>query len=155
MNKLVIIGNLTANPETRYVDTASGQHVVCNFTVAVNRVVRDRKLTEYFRVSCWDRQADNAAKYLSKGSKVAVTGPVTARGYTSRDGTAKASLEIPAEVIEYLSSRQENAQAGSAPSQSQYAPQSQYTSQGQAMQQTDLDGFMNIPDGIDEELPFE
>lgn len=148
MNKLVIIGNLTANPETRYVDTASGQQMVCNFTVAVNRVVRDRKLTDYFRVSCWNRQADNAAKYLSKGSKVAVTGPVTARAYQARDGSARASLEIPAETIEYLSSRNENSQDPAAPAHDQYAQQGQYS-------QADIDGFMQIPPGIDEELPFQ
>ena len=140
MNKAIIIGNLTANPETRYVDTASGQQVVCDFTVAVNRVVRDRKITDYFRVSCWNKAADNAAKYLQKGSKVAVIGPVTARAWVSRDGKAMASLEIPAEQIEYLSSRPGNGQA---------APQ-----HGYAPQQTDMDGFVNVPDGYQEELPF-
>ena len=113
MLSLVFIGNLTANPETRFVDTANGQQTVCNFTVAVNRVVRGQKATEYYRVSCWNKQADNAAKYLHKGSKVCITAStISARAYTDRNGEARASLEVPADGIEYLSSKSDDAQQG-------------------------------------------
>ena len=142
MNRLTIIGNLTSNPESRVVDTANGPQTVCNFTVAVNRVTRGNKTTDYFRVSCWNRTAENAMQYLTKGSKVAVVGPVTARAYKDRDGEARASMEIPAENIEYLSSRSENTQAQPQQERPQPAPQ------------VSDDGFMNIPDGLDEELPF-
>ena len=155
MNRLTIIGNLTADPELRYVNTAGGQQTACNFTVAVNRMMgHDKKVTDYFRVSCWNRQADNAAKYLAKGSKVAVVGPVTARPYKSRDGEPRASLEMSAEFIEYLNSRPaepdnyQNTGAQAAPH-----PQQAQPPQYQAQQQN-IDGFMQIPDGIDEELPF-
>lgn len=145
MLKIFFIGNLTANPETRFVDTASGQQTVCNFTVAVNRVYKGQKATEYYRVSCWNKQADNAAKYLSKGSKVAVTASsISARAYTDRNGEARASMEVPADEIEYLSSKSDDAQQG------QTQPQGATQTQPPA----DADGFMNIPDGIDEELPF-
>ena len=144
MLKLVFIGNLTANPETRFVDTASGQQTVCNFTVAVNRVHRGQKATEYYRVSCWNKQADNAARYLSKGSKVAVTASsISARAYTDRNGEARASMEVPADEIEYLSSRNDGSQQGQPQQQSrpEQAP-------------VDENGFINIPPGIDQELPF-
>lgn len=144
MNKIVIIGNLTQNPEIRYVDTASGQQTVCNFTVAVNRYVRDRKITDYFRVSCWNKQADNAAKFLARGSKVAVTGPVTARAYVNRDNKAAASLEVSAEVIEYLSSRQDTGQAQDG----------RYGGYDRQPTQEEIDGFMRPPEGYEEELPF-
>lgn len=145
MLNLIFIGNLTANPETRFVDTANGQQTVCNFTVAVNRVVRSQKTTEYYRVSCWNKQADNAAKYLHKGSKVCITAStISARAYTDRNGEARASLEVPADGIEYLSSRSDDGQQGRT--------QPQGTTQ--AAPPVDADGFMNIPEGIDEELPF-
>ena len=143
MLKIIIIGNLTADPETRYVDTASGQQNVCNFTVAVNRVHRDQKTTNYYRISCWNRQADNAAKYLHKGSKVAVTGSViTARTYTDRNGETRVSMEVPADDIEYLS-RSDNSQTETGQQQ-----------RPQPTPATDENEFMNIPEGMDEELPF-
>lgn len=111
MNKVIIIGNLTANPESRQVSTADGSNTVCNFNVATNRVVHGQKQTTYFRVSCWGRQAENAMKYLEKGRRVAVTGPVSARGYQAQDGTIRASLEVSAVEIEYMGGRQESAQA--------------------------------------------
>jgi single-strand DNA-binding protein len=137
MNKLIIIGNLTGNPESRVVNLQNGPATVCSFTVAVNRSVRGNKTTEYFRVSCWNKQAENAMKYLTRGSKVSVTGPVTVRAYTAKDGTSHASMEIPAEEIEYLSSRQNTS--------SELPPPAPAASP---------DDFMNIPDGIDSEIPF-
>lgn len=108
MNRVTIIGNLTENPEARVVNTANGTQNVCNFTVATNRFVRGQKRTTFFRVSCWGKQADNAMKYLLKGRKVAVVGPVGASAYVAQDGSARARLEVYAEEIEYLSSKQDD-----------------------------------------------
>lgn len=105
MNQITIIGNLTADPESRTVETANGQQTVCNFTVAVNRMRGGQETADFFRVACWRKQAENAAKYLKKGSKVCVMDPVTARAFLSNDGQACASLEVTAEAIEYLSRR--------------------------------------------------
>lgn len=115
MNKVIVIGNLTANPESRVVNTSNGSSTVCNFTVAANRVVRGEKVVNYFRVTCWGKQAENAMKYLGKGRRVAVTGPVSANAYKAQDGSARANLEVSAEEIEYLSSRQEAAQPAVPP----------------------------------------
>lgn len=106
MNKATIIGNLTDNPQGRVVKTANGTQNVCDFTVATNRFVRGQKRATFFRVSCWGKQAENAMKYLLKGRKVAVVGPVEASAYIAQDGSARARLEVYADEIEYLSSRQ-------------------------------------------------
>ena len=104
MNITHIIGNLTADPESRTVNTSKGPMDVCNLNVAVNRYFGGQKVTDYFRITLWNRMAANAMQYLRKGSKVAVTGPVTARAWTARDGSNRASLEIQqVESIEYLS----------------------------------------------------
>ncbi|MBQ8087051.1 MAG: single-stranded DNA-binding protein [Clostridia bacterium] len=94
MNMLHIIGNLTGNPESRIVSGQNGPNTVCNFTVATNRYARGQKVTEYFRITLWNQQAENAMKYLSKGRQVAVTGPVTARAYIGSDNEAHCTLEI-------------------------------------------------------------
>ena len=117
MNKLIIIGNLTRDPELR--TTPSGDSV-CSFTVAVNRRTRrdaqNQPEADFFRVSAWRQLGENCAKYLAKGRKVSVTGPVSVRTYQAQDGSTRASLEVNAEDVEFLSSRNEDAAAGySAP----------------------------------------
>lgn len=143
MNKLTIIGNLTRDPELR--TTQSGVNV-CSFTLAVNR----RKTAnnpdpgaDYFRVSAWRGLADNCARFLAKGRKAAVVGPVSVSTYTANDGSTRAQLEVTADDVEFLTSRSEGSGSGvAAPANA--APASGY--QQQAMQ-----GYQAI-DG--EDLPF-
>ena len=110
MNKLTIIGNLTRDPELR--STSVGINV-CDFTVAVNRRVRrdaqnsQQPEADFFRVSAWRQLGENCAKYLSKGRKVCVVGPVSVRTYQASDGTTRASLEVTAEDVEFLTPRSE------------------------------------------------
>lgn len=106
MNKLTIIGNLTRDPELR--TTQSGANV-CDFTVAVNRKkkVNNQPEADYFRVSAWSAMGENCAKYLSKGKKVCVIGAVSVRTYTGSDGQTKASLEVFADDVEFLSAKSE------------------------------------------------
>ena len=103
MNKLTIIGNLTKDPELR--TTTSGK-TVCDFTVAVNRRFKQEGQPEadFFRVSVWNERGENCAKYLAKGRKVCVRGPVSVRTYTGNDGTVRASLEVTADDVEFVSS---------------------------------------------------
>ena len=118
MNKLTIIGNLTRDPELR---TTSAGINVCDFTVAVNRRVRrdaqsSQPEADFFRVSAWRQLGENCAKFLAKGRKVCVVGPVSVRTYQSSDGTTRASLEVTAEDVEFLSARNDGeAGAYSAP----------------------------------------
>ena len=117
MNRLTIIGNLTKDPEIR---TTQAGKTVCNFTVAVNRRQKkdqnsDHPEADFFRVAAWNGLAESCQKYLSKGRKVAVVGAVQVNTYTAQDGTTRAQLEIPfAEDVEFLSSRQDGADTGSA-----------------------------------------
>ena len=109
MNRLTIIGNLTRDPEQR--TTPSGANV-CSFTVAVNRRGRrdaqgNQPEADFFRVSAWNQLRENCARYLAKGRKVAVVGSVSVHTYTGNDGQTRASLEVMANDVEFLSSRSE------------------------------------------------
>lgn len=113
MNSLTIIGNLTRDPELR--TTTTGKQV-CTFSVAVNRRHREGQEQEadYFRVSAWNQSAENCHKYLSKGRKVAVVGPVKLTTYTAQDGTTRANMEVFAETVEFLSPKGEGDQGQTA-----------------------------------------
>jgi single-strand DNA-binding protein len=99
MNKLIIIGNLTADPELR--STPNGIPV-CTFRIAVNGRKQDEPAT-FFRITAWRQLGENCNRYLTKGKKVFVSGPVSVTTYTAKDGTTRASLEVTAEDVEFLS----------------------------------------------------
>ncbi len=122
MNKLTIIGNLTRDPELRTVSTGIS---VCDFTVAVNRRrggQNGQPETDFFRVSAWRALGENCAKYLAKGRKVCVVGAVSCRTYQANDGTTRASLEVTADDVEFLSSRMDDQNAGAYAAASPAAP---------------------------------
>lgn len=106
MNSLNIIGNLTNDPTARA--TAQGISV-CDFTVAVNRrrTGEGQQEADFFRVTAWRQLGENCSRFLAKGRKVAVRGPVSARTYTAKDGSTRVSLEVTAEDVEFLSPRNE------------------------------------------------
>ena len=105
MNNLMIIGNLTSDPESR--STQSGKQV-STFTVAVNR--RGTEGADYFRVSAWNKLGELCQQYLKKGRKVAVTGSIRAGAYTNSEGKAVGTLEVMADEIEFLSPKDSEAQ---------------------------------------------
>ncbi len=114
MNKVFLIGNLTRDPETR--TTQSGVSL-CTFTIAVNRrrssnAEAGQPEADFFRITAWRQLGDICAKYLAKGRKVSVVGTVSASAYTGSDGQARASLEVTADDVEFLTPRSE---AGEAP----------------------------------------
>ena len=115
MNKLTIIGNLTKEPELR---TTTEGTSVCGFTVAVNRKFRrdGEPEADFFNVSVWRERGENCAKYLQKGSKVAVIGAVSVRTYTGNDGTVRAVMEIKsADEVEFISRPQTSEQPQDQP----------------------------------------
>ena len=115
MNKLTIIGNLTRDPELRTTTTGLS---VCTFTVAVSRKRTQNQQqpeADYFRVTAWRERGEICAKYLQKGKKVCVIGPVSVSTFTGNDGTTRANLEVTAEEVEFLSSRQEAPAAAPEP----------------------------------------
>ena len=99
MNKLVLTGNLTRSPELR--STPNGIPV-CTFTIAVNGRKSDDP-TAYFRITVWRQLAEICNRYLTKGKKVFVSGPVSVSTYTAKDGSTSASLEVTADEVEFLS----------------------------------------------------
>lgn len=121
MNKLYIIGNLTNDPELR---TTPNGVSVCTMTVAVNRrfaSANGERQTDFFRVTAWRQLGENCARFLTKGRKVAVVGEVTARAYESKDGSGpRASLEVTADEIEFLTPKDQYQAQGYQSGQSGY-----------------------------------
>ena len=119
MNKLTIIGNLTKDPELR--TTATGLSV-CTFTVAVNRRNRNdngEDQADYFRVTAWRELGELCARWLIKGRKVAVVGPVSISTYTGQDGKTYANLDVMAQDVEFLTPRDQTAQEAPKAAQQQ------------------------------------
>lgn len=115
MNKTIIIGNLTKDPELR--TTTTGVNV-CTFTVAVNRrktQSNQNPEADFFKVTAWRERGELCAKFLRKGRKVCVIGPVSVSTYTGNDGTTRANLEVTADEVEFLSPRVSDSEEAPAP----------------------------------------
>lgn len=109
MNRITIIGNLTKDADSRI--TQSG-HNVTSFTVAVNRRRRAEgqpDQADFFRVTVWDKLAE-ICKSLTKGKKVAVVGAVSVSTYQAQDGSTRASLDVMANEVEFLSPKEQQKQ---------------------------------------------
>lgn len=126
MNKIVLIGNLTRDPELRA--TPNGVSV-CSFNIAVNRRFNNadgEKVADFFRINAWRQLGENCGRYLAKGKKVAVIGELQARTYEAADGTTRMSLDVSADEIEFLTPRGDaapaSAPAPAASQQAQYSP---------------------------------
>jgi single-strand DNA-binding protein len=149
MNKLFLIGNLTRDPELR--TTQSGISV-CSFTVAVNRrrsnnAEAGQPEADFFRVTAWRQLGEICAKYLAKGRKVCVVGSVSVSTYTGNDGQTRASLEVQADDVEFLSPKGEAGDAGAYAPAAPAQPRAS-TGYGSAPQGG---GFVQVDE---EELPF-
>lgn len=107
MNKAILIGNLTKNPELSH---TSGGVAICHFSIAVNRnfTSGDKKETDFFNIIAWRTLAENCSKYLKKGSKVAVIGNLQNRTYEDKNGVNRTVTEISASEIEFLFTKQDN-----------------------------------------------
>ena len=127
MNKIILIGNLTRDPELK---TTPNGYSVCEFTIAVNdrnarRQQNGQESAQFFRISAWRQLGENCQRYLAKGRKVYVSGPLTARTYQANDGTTRVSLEVQADDVEFLSSRNDDQAGGYAPAPAAPAPMAQ------------------------------
>lgn len=105
VNKVIILGNLGADPELRY--SASGA-AVCNFRVATNERWTDKdgttqERTEWHKVVVWGRQAENCEKYLAKGRQVYVEGRLQTREWDDKDGNKRHTTEVVAQSVQFLS----------------------------------------------------
>ena len=144
MNKAIIMGRLTRDPEIRYTDNES--HLcIARFTLAVDRRRnRDGEQSADF-ISCvaFGKAAEHAEKYYHKGIKIAVTGRIQTGSYTNKDDVKVYTTEVVVEEQEFAESKSASGQS----SQNQ-------TGQPAPNPETDADGFMSVPDGIEDELPF-
>ena len=103
MQRITIIGNLVADPETR---TTSSGTTVCSFTIAVNRRFANadgERQTDFFRINAWRQLGEVCAKHLKKSKKVAVVGELQARLYDAKNGEKRMSLDVAADEVEFLS----------------------------------------------------
>ncbi len=118
LNKVFIMGNLTRDPELRYVPSGAA---VANFTVAVNRTYKDKagekkEDTSFLRVIIWGKMAEVCGEYLSKGRPVLVEGRLQSRSWEGTDGQKKSAVEIIASTVQFMGSKAQNqAQAPSTP----------------------------------------
>jgi single-strand DNA-binding protein len=115
MNKVILIGNLTRDPE---LSTTSSGINYCRFSLAVQRRFAGsggEREADFINIVVWRAQADNCHKYLKKGSKACVVGNLQTRSYDGQDGTKKYVTEVVAEEVEFLSSKASGDSQGDAP----------------------------------------
>ena len=149
MNKVILMGRLTRDPEIRYSQGAS-QTAVARFSIAVDRrFKRDGEPdADFFNCTAFGKQAEFIERYLHKGTKIVVVGRIQNDNYTNKEGQMVYSVRVMVDEIEFAESKNAASQNGGYGG-GDYAGGSQSPAPSGAG-----DGFMNIPDGIDEELPF-
>lgn len=140
MNKAIMIGRLTRDPDIRYTQ-GENQTAIAKFSLAVDRRWKreGEPDADFFNCTAFGRQAEFVEKYLKKGTKIAITGRVQNDNYTDRNGQKVYSVQIMVEEMEFAESKSKNAEAGQ-----QDRERPSYTG----------DGFMAIPEGTEDELPF-
>ena len=148
MNKAILMGRLTRDPDIRY---SQGQDPMCiaRFTLAVDRRQRKQdgqQSADFISCVAFGKIGEFIEKYVRKGTKLAITGHIQTGSYTNRDNQKVYTTDVVLESAEFAESKSSGSAAG-------HSDQSQ-TRQQTPQPEMDPDGFMNIPDGIDEELPF-
>ena len=160
MNQVVLMGRLTRDPEVRY-SSGESSLAIARYTLAVDRrFKRDGEPTADF-ISCvaFGKTAEFAERYFRKGIKIAVSGRIQTGSYTNKEGVKVFTTEVVVENQEFCESKAASDEAnrnygGQSYDGGQSYGQSAAPSRPSAPAEAPGDGFMNIPDGIDEELPF-
>lgn len=150
MNKVVLMGRLTRDPEIRY-SQGENSSAVARYTLAVDRRFKrqgDTETADFISCVSFGRTAEFAEKYLKQGTKVGAVGRIQTGSYVNRDGNKVYTTDVVVEELEFAESKNASA-AGAGNAGGYQAPQPDRPAPSEA-----ADGFMNIPDGIDEELPF-
>lgn len=140
MNKVILMGRLTRDPSIRY---TQGENNTCvaRYTLAVDRKYKreGEQAADFINCVAFGKTAEFTEKYLKQGTKIVITGRIQTGSYTNKDGNKVYTTDVIVEDCEFAESK--NASQNTQPSQPEPSP-------------TDADGFMNIPDGLEEELPF-
>lgn len=145
MNKVILMGRLTRDPEVRYSQGAS-QTAVGRFSIAVDRRFKREGQPEadFFNCTTFNRQSEFVEKYLHRGTKVVVVGSIQNDNYTNKNGEKVYSVQVIVDEIEFAESKSASqGYTGDAPAGQAPAPSA-----------ASGDGFINIEDGIEDELPF-
>ena len=155
MNKVILIGRLTKDPEVRYSQGAS-QTAVARFSIAVDRRFGKREGepdADFFNCTAFGKTAEFVERYLHKGTKIVLSGRIQNDNYTNKDGQMVYSVRVMVDEIEFAESKNASASGGAGFNNGGYNNNGGYGGNAPAPSGAG-DGFMNIPDGIDEELPF-
>lgn len=142
LNQVVLMGRITREPDTRFIQNTNNS--VTRFSIAVDRDYKaaneERPRTDFISCIAWNKTGEFISKYFKKGSMIAVTGSIETGSYTDRDGKKIYTTEIRVNKASFTGEK-----ASGSSSEPDAAPHPA----------PDADGFMNIPDGIEEELPFK
>ena len=139
MNKCILVGRLTKDPETR-VSQGDNSTTITRFSIAVNRRFKNKEgvyEADFPNCVCYGKTAEFVDQYFKKGMAIGITGRLATGSYTNKDGQKVYTTDVVVEEAEFVESKN----SGSSDN-NQSAPENKNTD------------FMNIPDGIDEELPF-
>lgn len=150
MNKVILMGRLTRDPEIRY-SSGETQTAVARYTLAVDRRFKrqgDEQTADFINCVVFGRGAEFAENYLHQGTKLVVEGRIQTGSYTNREGQRVYTTEVIVENQEFAESKAAAGSSGGGGYQQAPSARPEPT-------QAAGDGFMNIPDAIDEELPFK
>ncbi len=143
MNKVILMGRLTRDPEVRY-SQGNNTMAIARYSLAVDRRFKregDEQTADFINCVAFGKSGEFAEKYLHKGTKIVVVGRIQTGSFTNKDGQKVYTTDVVVEEQEFAESKNSGNGTGSS-----NTPSNNNTFSG--------DGFMNIPDGIDEELPF-
>ena len=148
MNKVILMGRLTRDPEVRY-SQGDNAMAIARYTLAVDRRFSrnngdDQQSADFIGCVAFGRAGEFAEKYFRKGTKIAVTGRIQTGSYTNRDGVKVYTTDVVVEEQEFAESKNSSGNDGGFAGNANRTPEPMGAG----------DGFMNIPDGLDEELPF-
>lgn len=163
MNKVILMGRLTRDPEVRY-GGADNQMAIGRFSLAVDRRFRrqgENAEADFFNCTAFGKLGEFVERYLKQGTKILLTGRIQNDNYTNKEGQKIYSVQIIAEEIEFAESKGQGSAPAAPAQQAQPVQQAQQMPQEPSMpsparfQETQSAGFMDIPDGVNEdELPF-
>lgn len=143
MNKVILMGRLTRDPEVRY-SQGDNSMAIARYSLAVDRRYKregDEQTADFINCVAFGKSGEFAEKYLHKGTKIAVVGRIQTGSFTNKDGQKVYTTDVVVEEQEFAESKNSGSGTGNANTSTNNSASSS-------------DGFMNIPDGIDEELPF-
>lgn len=147
MNKVILMGRLTRDPDIRYSQGENSQ-AIARYTVAVDRRFKregSEQTADFIGCVAFGKSAEFAEKYLKKGTKLVVEGRIQTGSYTNKDGVKVYTTDVVVEHQEFAESKANSSSSASAGGEQTPPP----------APTTDENGFMSIPDGIDEDLPFQ